>query len=177
MPLAWLSSHFPSLPLLPTSDLYPSCADACVGGLVYVLEPCGPLQWYSPVRRAVSSAAATPQVFTTRGFEAFLPGARTLGCAVCLAPQRFLPVYPHANVGPPTPPAAASPTPVLQPLPCLVSSPPQLPISTPPTSLDECFFFNSLVVRLPCSSIFWQFWLFIVFKLVVIFLLVVQGSK
>ena len=40
----------------------------------------------------------------------------------------------------------------------------QLPISTPPTGLDECFFFNSLVVRLPYSLIFCQFWLFFVFK-------------
>ena len=51
-----------------------------------------------------------------------------------------------------------------------------LPISAPPTSLDECFF-NSLVPRLPCSLIFWQFWLFIYFKLVVILLLIVQGIK
>ena len=33
-----------------------------------------------------------------------------------------------------------------------------LPISAPPTSLDECFFFNSLVIRLPCHLIFCQFW-------------------
>ena len=46
----------------------------------------------------------------------------------------------------------------------------------PPTSLDECFFFNSLVVGLPCSLIFWQFWLFSVFKFVVVLLLVVQGG-
>ena len=38
------------------------------------------------------------------------------------------------------------------------------------------FFFNALVVRVPCSLIFWHFWLFIDFRLVVI-LLVVQGSK
>ena len=36
------------------------------------------------------------------------------------------------------------------------------PISTLPTSLNECFFFNSLVVRLSCSLILWQFWLFFV---------------
>ena len=30
---------------------------------------------------------------------------------------------------------------------------PQLPVSTPPTDLDECFF-NSLVVLVPCSLIF-----------------------
>ena len=39
------------------------------------------------------------------------------------------------------------------------------------------FFFNSLVVRAPCSLIFWHFWLFIDFGLVVILLLVVQGSS
>ena len=44
-----------------------------------------------------------------------------------------------------------------------------LPISAPPTGLDECFFFISLVVGLPCSSIFCQFWLFFVFKLLLSF--------
>ena len=53
---------------------------------------------------------------------------------------------------------------------------PGLPISAPPTSLNECFFFNSLVVGLPYSSIFWLFWLLFVFKFVVL-LLVVQGGK
>ena len=48
----------------------------------------------------------------------------------------------------------------------------------PLTSLNEIFFFNSLVVGLPYSSIFWQFWLFFVFKsVVVVLLLVVQGGK
>ena len=82
---------------------------------------------------------------------------------VCLAPQLFLQVYPFVNVGPPRPSAAA--------LLCVLST--QLPISAPPTSLDECFFFNSLVVGLPYSLIFWQFWLFFVFKFVVVLLLVV----
>ena len=45
----------------------------------------------------------------------------------------------------------------------------RVPVSTPPTSLDECFFFISLVVRLPYSSIFCQFWLFFVFKLLLSF--------
>ena len=44
-----------------------------------------------------------------------------------------------------------------------------LPVSTPPNGLDECFFFISLVVRLPYSSIFYQFWLFFVFKLLLSF--------
>ena len=46
-----------------------------------------------------------------------------------------------------------------------MSSMPHLPISAPPTSLDECFFFNPLVVRLPYSLIFW---LLLVFKLFVV---------
>ena len=39
------------------------------------------------------------------------------------------------------------------------------------------FFFNSLVVKVPCRLIFWHFWLFIDFRLVVILLLVVRGSE
>ena len=34
-----------------------------------------------------------------------------------------------------------------------------VPVSTPPTSLDVCFFFYLLGVGLPCLSIFCQFWL------------------
>ena len=47
--------------------------------------------------------------------------------------------------------------------PCLESSPLRLPISTPPTGLDEYFFFNTLVIRFPHTLIFWQFWLFFLF--------------
>ena len=95
---------------------------------------------------------------------------------VCLTPQLFLLAYPHTNVGWLGLAAAASPS-RSHPLPCHILSPPRLPISAPPTSLDECFFFKSLVVRLPCSLIFWQFWLVFVFKLVIVILLVVPGSK
>ena len=101
-----------------------------------------------------------PQEFSVRGFEALFLHTGTLGCAACLVPQLFLLVYPHTNVGPPSPPATA----LLR----VLST--QLPFSTPPTSLDECFFFNSLVVGLPYSSIFCEFWLFCVFKFVVVLL-------
>ena len=103
-----------------------------------------------------------PQVFSVRGFEALFPPTGILGCVVCLAPQLFPLDYLHADVGLPAPPAAASPG----------SSPPWLPISVPPTRLDESFFFNSLVVGLPYRSIFL---LFFVFKFVVL-LLVVGGG-
>ena len=34
-----------------------------------------------------------------------------------------------------------------------------VPVSAPPTGLDECLFFYFLGVGLPCHSIFCQFWL------------------
>ena len=80
-----------------------------------------------------------------------------------------LSVYPHTNVGPPTLPVTALPALVFQPL-------SRVP-STPPTGLDEYFFFNSLVGILTQSLVFWQFWLFFVFKFVVVLLLFVQGGK
>ena len=74
-------------------------------------------------------------------------------------------------------PAAALPTQlhnpphhlVLQLPPCHESSLPRLPVSAPPTGLDECFFFIFLVVGLPNSSISCQLWLFFVFKLLLSF--------
>uniref|UniRef100_K9IWG3 Secreted protein n=1 Tax=Desmodus rotundus TaxID=9430 RepID=K9IWG3_DESRO len=48
----------------------------------------------------------------------------------------------------------------------------RLPLSAPPTSLHQCFFFNSLVVGLNIQF-FCQFWLFFAFKFV---LLVVRGG-
>ena len=88
-------------------------------------------------------------------------------------PRCFSQFYLLVNVGLPTLPAAALPALVFQPLLWCESSLPWLPISMPPTSLDECFLFNSLIVGLPYSSIFWPFWLHCVFKFVVVLLLVV----
>ena len=110
-----------------------------------------------------------------RDFETLCPCAGTLGCVVCLTCQSFLLVYPHTNVGLPALPANTHPPRFSSH--CLVTSPlcPWLPVSAPPTGLDECFFFNSLVVRLPYSLIFQQLQSFFVFKFVV--LLVVQGGE
>ena len=117
-----------------------------------------------------------PQVFSVRGLRLHFP-AGALGCAVCLTPLPFLLVYPCTNVGLQGLLAAAWPAPlhnppprwIRQPLPCCKSSLPQLPVSVPPTGLGECFFFISLVVGLPYTSIFCQFWLFFVFKLLLSF--------
>ena len=95
-------------------------------------------------------------------------------CQIKKAPHLFLLVCTHTNVT--SLPAAALPAPLLQQPPGCESSLPWLPVSALSTGLNACFFFKSLVVGLPYSSIFWQFWLFFVFKFVVLFL-VVQGDK
>ena len=126
------------------------------------------------------TAASTSTGVCNQRFEALfsLPGA--LGCVVFFAPLPFLPVYLCANVVPWGLPAEAWPAPFHNPPQSATSlSPPAtsllqvlsawLPISAPPMGLDECFFLNSLVVRLPYNLIFCQFWLFFVFKLLLSF--------
>ena len=126
------------------------------------------------------AATSTPTGVFNQRFEALFPRAGALGCMVCPAPPLFLPVYLCANVGLQGLPATtlwgllAVVWPALfhnPPLccirqlpPCHESSPPRLLVSTRPTGMDECFFFISLVFRLPYSSIFCEFWLFFVFK-------------
>ena len=124
----------------------------------------------------------SPEVCTARDFEALFPCAGTLGCVACLALQLFLLAYLHANVGYPSCRISHGKCSVCQLLPCLpglpschVPSSPQLPISAPPTSLDDCFFFNSLVVRLPYSLIFSVVFLFL--NLLLSFLLCEEAKR
>ena len=103
---------------------------------------------------SLSCCRPNPHGVFTQRFEALFPRAGALGCVVCLAPPLFLPVYLRANVGPWGLLAVALPAPslhnppprwVCQPSPCHGSSPPRLLVSAPPTGLDECLFFISLV--------------------------------
>ena len=140
MPLARLSKSFQSIPWLPTIELGPSGADspggwACVHSRTLWVSPTN-----SPVRLGVSpTATSTPKGFLVRGFEAlFLPPTptpctETLGCVICLAPQLFLPVYLHSNVGPPSPQATASSSLPATTLPALVLQPPLCHKSSLPT--------------------------------------------
>ena len=139
----------------------------------------------SPVRLGVSPAAAsTPTGVFNQRFEALFPGAGALRRVVCFAPPPFLPVYLCMNVEPWGLLAAAWPAPfhnlphgwVCQQLPCWEFSHPAA-VSAPPTSLDECFFFISLVVGLPYGSIFCQFWLFFVFKLLLSFFCLCEEAQ
>ena len=174
MALAPLSARFQSLPCYPQSNWAPPVLiPEQVGSRPLWVSPT-----YSPLRLGVFPAAASTStgVFSQR-FEALFPCTGALGCMVCFAPLLFLQVYLWVNVGLWGLLAAALPAPfhnlpprwVHQLPPCRESSPRRLPISAPPTGLDECFFFISLVVRLPYSSIFCQFWLFLVFKMLLYF--------
>ena len=58
-----------------------------------------------------------------------------------------------------------------------MSSQPHLPVSASPTCLNECFFFNSLVVGLPYSLIFLAVVVIFVFKFLLVLLLAVRGEK
>ena len=99
-------------------------------------------------------------MFSISGLSLF-PCTGTLGCVVCLVPQLFLPVYLHANVRPPGPPATALPQ-VLSALP----SPPLLPIWMSVSSLTPwlsdfhtvqfsvssgCFLFFNLLSYFGCT--------------------------
>ena len=98
MLLAWLSAGFHSVFPLPTSKLGPSGAESRVSGPVYILGVCVSLQWTLLWGWEFLPLLQPPQVFIARGFEAFFSYAGNLGCTVCLAPQLFLPIYPHRNV-------------------------------------------------------------------------------
>ena len=134
------------------------------------------LSMNSSVRLGVYLAPSMPIGFSSQRFWSFVslhwgPGLHSL--------SRF-PVVPPSlsackdettwsaswGLAPPCPPATA----LLQ-----VFSPncQSLPLLS---DLDECFFFNSLVAGLPYSSICCQFWLFLVFKFVILLLCVKGGT-
>ena len=107
---------------LSTSKLGPSGADSQVSGFVYILGPCGSLQRTLLWGSEFLPLPQLPQVFSVGGFEALFPCPGTLSRVDCLAPQLFLPVYPHTNVGLPSPPASALPSPPAPTSPTLSSS-------------------------------------------------------
>ena len=171
MLLAWVSAGFQSLPLLLTIKLGPSGVDSRVSGFVYILRYCG-LSSELSCEAGSFSFHCNPHRFLASGSEAFFRYAGNLGCAVCLTRLLFL-QFICTEMWTTESASHHLSNAVFQPPPCSASSPPLLPISTPPTSLDECFFFNSLVVGIPYSLILWKFWSFFVFKFVGVLLLVV----
>ena len=155
MPLASLLGTcptFPHFPGFPQVDCALSGAGSQVGELVYVLGPPGSLQGLF-CEAGSFLTLHNPHWFLQPEFlRLYFPTLEPwVGQFVSLPSCSLsLSVFKCATPGPP---AAA--------LPHVLSA--QLSISTPPTGLDKCFFFNSLVVGLPCRLIFWQFWLFFLF--------------
>ena len=124
-----------------------------VGGLVYVLGPCGSLQrtllWSWEFLLLLPQP---PQVFSISGLRLYFSSLEPwVERSVSWSTSHGL-----------TCPGLTCPGPPATPLPRVLS--PRLPVA-PPTSLDECFFFIFLVVGLPYSLIFCHLWLFFVFKL------------
>ena len=158
MPLSWFSPHFQPFHLLPASKLHPSGADSQVGGFVYILGSHGPPSNGLFYDTGSFSHCHNPHRFLLPEVLRLSFPTLTLGFMICLAPQLSLPVYLHANVVPQNPPVTT--------LTLILSAP---AVSTPPTGLNGCFFFNSLVVGLPYSSIFWHFWLFLFLNLLSFF--------
>ena len=135
-----------------------------------------------PVSLAVSPSTSTPTGTFSQRFWGFIslcwdPGCCGLSHSPVVPPSLYAHKCGTTHSGSHCLTRSTSHHLTAQVLPCHKSALPWLPVSTAPTSLDDCFFFNSLVVGLPYSLIFWQFWLFFVFKFVVVFLLVVWGSK
>ena len=131
---------------------------ACVHSRTLRVSPTNSL-----VRLGVSPTATIPIGFYSQRFGAFL--------FLCWNPG--LCILSHSPVVPSSLSAHKCGT-ASSPSCCLATHPLSwLPVSAPPTGLDECFFSNSLVVGLSYSLILWQLWLFFVFKFVVVLLLVV----
>ena len=104
-----------------------------------------------PVILEASATATIPTGFYSQRFWGLSSLSWNSGlCSLSLS-QLFFHVYLHMNVVLPSLPAPS----------CCMSSLSWLPISAPSTSVDEYFFFNSLIVRFPYSFILWQFWLFL----------------
>ena len=129
-----------------------------------------------PVRLEVSPAVSTPTGVFNQRFEALFPHAGALSCAVWLPRPIVPPGLSALECGTGHSASHCLNNLVLQPPPCCQPSLPGCP-SPPLLPVWMNVFFNSFVVRVPCSLICRQFWLLFVFKLVVILPLVVLGSK
>ena len=97
------------LPFFPTSRLCPfRCwfpgGWACICSMMLWAPPMD-----SPVRLGVSPTAATPTGFYIQRFWGFISPCWNPGLQGLSPLQLFLPVYLHANVGPPGLPATALP--------------------------------------------------------------------
>ena len=168
LPSTWLiSGHFAHSPYV-TGDL-PTIAIVLNPRwwVSYVLRHGGPFKWSCLKIQQFFCHPHPHRFLQPEVVGIYLPDAGTLGGAVWRGAgiahsQGITSIFylPHVNVG------ALMPIlpPPLHTTPHLLAFPPYLHVSTPPPHLDECGFFKSLVVGLPYSSIFWQFWMLFVLR-------------
>ena len=154
MALAPLSAGFQSLPLLPTIKLGPSGAASWVGEFVFVPGEPRTLLWVWEFLTLLPQPL--PRGFQSEVWGYYFPLLElwvaqcvTWSTSCCLAGQLQL-CPPHSTIRH----LAGSAT-------RLIAASPLCPAAhlRPSTSLDEWFFFISLVVGFPYNSIFCQFWL------------------
>ena len=170
--LAQLSPHVQSLHPFPVNDWWPSsCCPSGGSRSGWICEHSRTMGSFKLTFLRKQQFLLLPQcplVFTARSYEASFfwcwnPGLRGLAriSGSPGVPPGFYLL--HMNVGPPTPLATTTATSLPH---CVLSAGSMclhwLPVSAPPTYLDEYFF--KLVVGLSYSSIFWQFWLFFCFE-------------
>ena len=134
-----------------------------VNGLVCVLRPCGPFKWSFLNIWPFLLPPQPPLVFIARSYgdlssRHWNPGLCGLAWgwdhSLSRYPSQFL--FNTCECG-----TAHDGSATVAPSPCHTSSP---HLSAPPTHLNECGFFKSLVLRLPYSSIFWKFWVLFVLR-------------
>ena len=178
-----VSSHF--IHTLYSTGTFPAFAlvlNPRVGGFANVLRQCRPFMW-SFLKIQQFLPAPKPQWFLQpEVVEIYLLGTGTLGCTVWPGagithsqgiPPDFYSLYVNAGLPVPIP----LPLPPLHTTLYLLTSLPSLWVSAPPTHLDECGFFKSLVVDFHTvqsadSSGCYLFW-----DLVVILFVVAQEGK
>ena len=124
--LSWLSVTSPTT----HKQIGPLWCWFQVGRFVYILWPHGSIQQTFLWGWEFFPLPQPPQIFTTRSFEALFTHTGTLGWMICLTPHLFLPIHPHANVGPPAPQLPPLHR-VCQQLPCHKSSSPGCPSPNP----------------------------------------------
>ena len=157
--------------------LGPSLADSWMGGFLYILGPCGSLQWTVLWGWEFLQLPPHPNVcFQSEALRLYFPILVPWVAWSILLPMWSPPNYLHVNMGPSSaqaaaswgPPTAALPAPFLQWQLCPESSPPGCPPPPlPPISNNVSSL--TLVVRLPYSLIFCQFSCFVCVKFVIVF--------
>ena len=114
-----------------------------------------------------SCCCLNPQVFSVRDLRLYFPAlepwvAQSVSLPSCSSQFICMRVWDLLIYQPPT---------------CCKSSPPGCHSPPPSIGLDECFFFNSLVVRLPYSLIFCHFWLYLFLNLLLSFFWLCEEAK